>query len=412
MDILIRAGGFSNKGGEAMMLTVQRELYQRIQGLNFLLRLTSGQAESARSLGFHPVVIESSRYKKGVSLLRQALSRSEVRKALASNILGALELTDIKRIDGVIDISGFGYSDVWGSEPAERSLVWVRHCHKKGIPYVYMPQAWGPFSNLRVARSVTKMCRFSSLVYARDEESFSYLSELSEENMDRIKLAPDIAFKFAGAIKETGSSLLKDLGIETGDYPLVGLTPNLRLYKRTEGEEINNSYIQLMIQIARHCMKQWNAIVVLIPHEIALGRSPQKDDRFLCSLIYDGVSSEGRAANISDNLSADAIKAMIANLDFLIGSRFHSLVFALTSRVPAVALGWAHKYGELMRYAGMEDFSMDLKNLDEREVIDLMERAWTKRAESRKLLSERIPQITDEVDAVFDEVAAVFGRNG
>ena len=65
MDILIRAGGFSNKGGEAMMLTVQRELYQRIQGLNFLLRLTSGQAESARSLGFHPVVIESSRYKKG-----------------------------------------------------------------------------------------------------------------------------------------------------------------------------------------------------------------------------------------------------------------------------------------------------------------------------------------------------------
>jgi polysaccharide pyruvyl transferase WcaK-like protein len=412
MDILIRAGGFSNKGGEAMMLTLQRELSRRIPGLNFFLRLPPQQAENARSFGFFPVIIESNRYKKGISLLWQAISRSEVRKALASNLLGALELADMKKIDGVMDISGFGYSDVWGAEPAERSMVWIRHCHKKGIPYVYMPQAWGPFSDPRVARNVMKMCRYSSLLYARDEESFSYLSDLSEKNKDKVKLAPDIAFKFTGEAKEKGASRLNAMGIETGVYPLVGLTPNLRLYKRMEGEGIDNSYIQLMIRIARHCIKNWDAAVVLIPHEIAGRESPQKDDRYLCDLIHDEISSEGRAANMKENLSADAIKAVISNLDLLIGSRFHSLVFALASRVPAVALGWAHKYGELMRFAGLDNFSLDLKDLDEGTVLDLLEKAWTERAESKKLLSERIPHIDELVDAMFDEVAGVLGRKG
>jgi polysaccharide pyruvyl transferase WcaK-like protein len=408
MDILIRSGGFSNKGGEAMMLTVQHELSGRIPEINFFLRLPPQQAGMASSLGFFPLIIERNRLKKGFTLLSQALLRSEVRKALASNLLGALELADIRKIDGIIDISGFGYSDVWGAEPAERSMVWVRHCHKNGIPYVYMPQAWGPFSDAKIARNVKEMCQFSSLLYARDGESFSYLRELAEENKNKIKLAPDIAFKFTGANKETGTSLLKKMGIETGSCPLVGLTPNLRLYKRMAAEGIDNPYIQLMIKIGQYCMKEWKAAIVLIPHEVALGHSPQKDDRYLCGLIYDGISSQGRSVNMNENLSADAIKAVIANLDLLIGSRFHSLVFALGSKVPAVALGWAHKYGELMRCAGLENFSLDLKNLDERTVLNLLEKAWTARKESKELLSERIPQIADQVDAVFDEVAGVI----
>ena len=175
MNILIRGGGFSNKGAEAMMLTVQRELSQRIPGIDFLLRLPSQQAGLASSFGFSPVIIEKNRFKKGLSLLSQALLRHEVRKALSVNVLGALELSDVKKIDGIIDISGFGYSDVWGAEPAERSLVWVRHCRKNGIPYVYMPQAWGPFTKPPVAQNVVEICRHSSLVYARDRKKTPHL---------------------------------------------------------------------------------------------------------------------------------------------------------------------------------------------------------------------------------------------
>lgn len=408
MNILIRGGGFSNKGGEAMMLTVQRELSRRIPGINFLLRLPPQQTGMASFFGFVPVPIAKSRVKKGWGLFSQALFRSDVRKAISFNFLGALELADVKKIDGIIDISGFAYSDVWGAEPAERSLVWVRHCRKKGIPYVYMPQAWGPFTKPQVARIVTEMCRSCSLVYARDEESFAYLRELSEESRDKVKLAMDIAFQFQGADKETGASVLKDLGIETGSYPVVGLTPNLRVYERMEGEGSRSSYVKLLINIAHYCMAEWDAAIILIPHEIALGQSARKDDRFLCRLIHEGISDQGKVANMSENLTADSIKAVISNLDMVVGSRFHSIVFALASRVPAVALGWAHKYGELMRNVGLGDFFLDLKNLDEEKVLNLVSEAWAARTKSKDILSQRIPRITAQADAVFDEVAAVL----
>lgn len=408
MDILIRAGGFSNKGGEAMMLTVRQELSQRVPGISFLLRLPPQQARMASQAGFIPITIEKSRLKKGVHLLLRVLSRSEVRKALVFNTLGALELADVKRVDGVLDISGFGYSDSWGPEPAERSLVWIRHCQKKGIPYVHMPQAWGPFTKPQVAKNVMEMCQLSSLIYARDEESFSHLSGLSPEFRDKVKLAPDIAFKFQGAENETGAAVLSDLGLETGRYPLVGLTPNLRVYERMEGKETDSVYVQLLIKIACGLMEKWGAAVVLIPHEIALGQSVRRDDRFLCGLVHDGISSHGRAVHIDEDLPAGTIKSVIQGLDLLVGSRFHSLVFALASRVPAVALGWTHKYGELMRTAGLGDFFLELKNLDKKRALDLVEVAWASRDKNKDILAETIPRIAGEIDAVFDEVAELL----
>lgn len=388
-----------------MMLTVKRQLSRRIAGINFYLRLPPQQAHMASSSGFVPVVIKKGRLKKSALLFLHSLLRSEVRQATSKSVLGALELIDVKNMDAVIDISGFGYSDVWGVEPTERSLVWIRHCRKKGIPYIFMPQAWGPFSHPPIGQNVNEMCRNSSLVYARDEESISHLSRLSDEVKTKVKLAPDIAFKFQGAEKEKGLSVLKDLGIEKDSFPLVGLTPNLRVYERMEGEEADSSYVQLFIKIARFCREKWNAAILLIPHEIALGQSLRKDDRFLCRLIHDGISELGNVGNMSRELTADTIKSVIGNLDLVIGSRFHSLVFALGSKVPVVALGWTHKYGELVRNVGLDEYFLDLKSMDEEKIMDLIERAWTTREKNKEILSESIPRISGKVDTVFDEVA-------
>jgi len=155
-------------------------------------------------------------------------------------------------------------------------------------------------------------------------------------------------------------------------------------------------------------MQKWNAAILLIPHEIALGQSSRKDDRFLCGLIHNGISDLGKVGNMSKDLTADTIKSVISNLDIVIGSRFHSLVFALASKVPVVALGWTHKYGELVRNVGLGDFFLDLKSLDEGKVLDLVEKAWATRERSKEILSESIPRIGGKVDAVFDEVEDVL----
>jgi len=53
--ILIRGGGFSNKGAEAMMLTVQRQLGRRIGGLQCLATIPLKQSDLAYQKGILPV---------------------------------------------------------------------------------------------------------------------------------------------------------------------------------------------------------------------------------------------------------------------------------------------------------------------------------------------------------------------
>ena len=78
MDIMIRGGGFSNKGDEAMMHTVRNELTKRIPNANFWLRVTSEQAGYAYASGVFPSFSFGGRTRKGVSLLLSAVTKSKV----------------------------------------------------------------------------------------------------------------------------------------------------------------------------------------------------------------------------------------------------------------------------------------------------------------------------------------------
>ena len=48
------------------------------------------------------------------------------------------------------------------------------------------------------------------------------------------------------------------------------------------------------------------------------------------------------------------IKAAYNQLDFLIGTRFHSVIFSLTSGVPCIAIEYEHKSRGIMRELGLE----------------------------------------------------------
>ena len=86
-------------------------------------------------------------------------------------------------------------------------------------------------------------------------------------------------------------------------------------------------------------------------------------------------------------------KAIAKQVDLMVGSRFHSLVFALASGVPAVALGWAHKYPELMRLVGLEGNALIHTEFDEKQVVSMLDTAWERRSEHKAAIAERLPGI-------------------
>jgi colanic acid/amylovoran biosynthesis protein len=78
------------------------------------------------------------------------------------------------------------------------------------------------------------------------------------------------------------------------------------------------------------------------------------DDLALARRIRDEISSSG--VTLVQEEDPVALKRVIARSWMLVGSRYHSLVAAFSAQVPALALGWSHKYEMLFRDFGCERY--------------------------------------------------------
>lgn len=99
-----------------------------------------------------------------------------------------------------------------------------------------------------------------------------------------------------------------------------------------------------------------NAQPVLLPNEIAPVPGGLLDDFGLCEMIVRGLGSDGPPVWGQRGMTAAEHYAAVGRMSLVVGSRFHSLVFALKQDVPTVTLGWSHKYKELMSPFGLSDF--------------------------------------------------------
>jgi polysaccharide pyruvyl transferase WcaK-like protein len=234
----------------------------------------------------------------------------------------------------------------------------------------------------------------------------SYVEKLLGRVPDHVRLTPDIAFEFQSAPSATGEKLIRSLGIGGKGIPLLGIAPNMRVFERMPGSGQENRYVQLMVEVVRWA-RSVGASVLLIPHEISFAKNPQ-DDRFLCRLIKDAIGDGGEVAVLDGLYSAADVKAVVGNLDMLVGSRFHSIVAALSCRVPPIVLGWSHKYLELMRSVGLEDLVLDYAQPETSVLIERIDMAWRGRRELQEQLQARVPAVEAEVDRVFDLVAGLI----
>ena len=75
------------------------------------------------------------------------------------------------------------------------------------------------------------------------------------------------------------------------------------------------------------------------------------------------MKHQASARVIQKRYDHQTIKALYGRLDYLVGTRFHSVIFALTSFVPAIAIGYEHKTEGIMRDLGLEKWVMPIENV-------------------------------------------------
>ncbi len=377
LNILIRGGGFVNKGAETMVKTVQREMTKRIPHAEFFMEVPQQMKEFIESKGLHPVISNSrARYMK---------------------------------LDGVIDVSGFALGDAWGIESSRYYQYHNSIFESFGKPVVFLPQAWGPFTNQSMRQLSAAAINLSACAYARDKRSYQYMSELEGVNHQNIGLAPDIAFQFKGASDANAMRALKESGLISTGKNMLGIIPNMQVYVRTEGKGSENKYVKLLIDLAKYFLNKPNFSIVLIPHQVQSVENPEiQDDRFLCDLIKISLGNEADVVTLMDYYSAEILKAIIGEMDLIIGSRYHGIIAALSQMIPTLVLGWSHKYFELLHDVGIEQNIVDYKNLNKDDLFSLSDNAWLNRKELRLTLEQKVPEQVYKSARALDHAASIF----
>ena len=234
-------------------------------------------------------------------------------------------------IDAIFVLGSIQYSDAWSTptllERLERSIRVHQQFPRAKV--VFLPSTWGAFEPQHkdaLARLVA-----GATVLVRDRFSAESINGLLGYTI--AEYCPDLAFVYPTASADLAQPLLartlKDLS-----KPLMGIIPNQRcVEKGVTPLRRPQDYIDFLAR-SRDFAISHGFNVVGISHMLNTDRD--------VALMRD-LGVECITAN-----DATLIRSIIANLTVCICSRYHGLVSCLSHGTPVLALGWHHKYRNLM----------------------------------------------------------------
>ena len=106
------------------------------------------------------------------------------------------------------------------------------------------------------------------------------------------------------------------------------------------------------------------------------------------------------------------LKSMLSNMRFVVGSRFHGLVAALSNNVPVISIGWSHKYAELLSDFGLSDFLVTEQHSEEQvtELVDILSHENTNQLK-RKIIAESFEKKKSINQQMWSKVTGILQSN-
>ncbi|MFD5536424.1 polysaccharide pyruvyl transferase family protein [Streptomyces sp. NPDC127079] len=247
---------------------------------------------------------------------------------------------------------------------------------KAGVPVVWAPQSFGPFPAAAQRRLVGRVMRRSAAVLAREDVSVGELLACGVP-ADRIERAVDAGFAFE---PERRTDWRARLGVGP-DERLVGITA-----RRWLAPTAQDRYEK---ELARtiDAVQAAGARAVLIPQ---VSTDYLGDDDRICERRIAGHCTSGPLM-VDEVVDYRDLKGLYDECTLLIGTRFHSVIFSLTSDVPCVAIEYEHKTRGIMADLGLGEWVLPIADVTHDRLWALVEPLLKDPYPYRRLLDANLP---------------------
>lgn len=246
------------------------------------------------------------------------------------------------------------------------SLFDIMLAHRLGKKVIIMPNSFGPFLGKIERRIVKQVLKKCETIYAREDISREYLQELLNKE---VKLSPDLGFYIKPNFKKNYYELSS---MAKGKKKVAITMRPYRFPEYSDGEERYKNYINEMYLTCKELIRK-GYFPIFVAH--TLGPSAHEDDRIALNgvikkLRTDGISESDYLYYDKPEMNCFDITDFYAQVDYIIGTRFHSVIFAMTSLTPSIAISYSgHKTTGIMEDIGLKKYVINIGEVESKELL-------------------------------------------
>jgi colanic acid/amylovoran biosynthesis protein len=266
-------------------------------------------------------------------------------------------------------------------------------------PTVLYTQSIGPFGNRAQRLLVRHALNAVDMVLVREDTSMRIVSEMKVHSevvrsVDGAFAPPDATWRQADECIER----LKDR------KPLVGITVRAWL-----AGERQTAFEKSVAELGDYLVSA-GYYVVFIPQVTSVHH--HDDDREVAARVRAFMRADAMVEVLTEDLDYVTVRKLCASVDYLIGTRFHSVIFALSGCVPACAIEYEHKTSGIMRDLGLEKWVIRMEDVSASRLIAMMKELIATRAEYESHLSSIIPAYVRIAAGAYENLLAVGKKRG
>lgn len=367
--ILITGGQLFNKGAQAMTFTVVNEIRKRYPEKKIILLSSLDFKRSKEDKEKYRFVIMPYEMRPKLalaggihSLINKVYKYGKYKKN--SRIYEYKLREYFENAEMLIDISGYGFSSQWGFKKSFLYLLNIIIAKRFKIPVYILPQSLGPFNYSRMYEKfiiqmlMKKYLKYPKVIYSRENEGYEEIKKYSKNNIDK---GLDIVLQSRDSIDlkniYSHECLFENEKASKMDRA-VCIVPNEKILLHGKEEQIYKVYYSII-----ECLLKHNKTVYLLRHST--------EDMHICEKIKDGYTCEKNVILLTEEYSCVELQQLLSEFDFVIASRYHSVVHAYKEKVPTIVFGWAIKYKELLEVFSQGKYLFDVRqDFREKNIIE------------------------------------------
>lgn len=231
--------------------------------------------------------------------------------------------------------------------------------------------SFGPIPEIYLFKKISKFvlsnAKFLSL---RDLASYQYAERLGLNYIKSI----DTAFLDSQPITDLPSEISAIVEKLKGEYVVVPNQlnkwhPN---FKNVDAQVFEDIFLKI---ISYFLAKNLN--VILLPQLFGFAN----DSNYFEELKNKISDKRGKVIVVRDDYSSDIQQKIISNARFVVGARYHSIIFAINNKCPFLSLSYEHKMDGTLESLGLEKCNVRIKDIINREidVIGKLDKVYSNR---------------------------------